>query len=166
MVYNPIGQKFVLHSVATPYHPDENEDRFVVVTVVETKEVPMSYDKSRKELGWRAEDKSGKSYTSCWTYFPDDSSSPRWAWWQDDAIPWYDITQGIYEVIPFRPKFMDDPEVAEVIYFCDLHGRISSKDDSQAFIDLRKKHNISDDNFCFSCLCGHKPPSLGWKGWR
>lgn len=56
-------------------------DRDVVVTIVETRDVPdMWCSTIHKGAGIRAVDDSGKQYFCNWNGFPSDSTSPYWRW--------------------------------------------------------------------------------------
>jgi hypothetical protein len=159
-------KKLVLHSVAHPYGWGEDEDKIIVATIVEAKQVKGNYSSDVFE-GWRAVDKDGNAYYSQWESFDETSTAPRWRWYSDDLTLWYDITQGIMEEIPFRPKFMDDEEIASIIHYCDVHHILVQKDDSKYL----------NGQPCYLCYAEQRDPkkkqerlrrekeNKKWKGW-
>ncbi len=149
-----IGRKLVLHTVAFPEHSTE-EDKFVLVEVVETRPVKCCWRPEETAEGWKAIGEDGRSYYCCWDSFPDDSMSPRWMWYCDEE-PWHDVCQGIFADIPSKPKFVD--KYSEVLYYCDKHRRL----------DYKERVLAGSTYDCFYCYLKHPPKKVEdehWKGW-
>jgi hypothetical protein len=168
-----IGRKIVLHSVPFPARENVEEDEFFLVTIVEVKTgVPGCWDRKNTYEGLRAVDENGKSYFSTWDSFPDDSMTPRWLWNTEDGESWYDVTQGIFEPIPFRPAFLNRPGFSEVVHYCEKHQTLNEVERSQVFVEFAKSQGFSDPPMCFQCLAKKPSVSLngwkgyGWRGWR
>lgn len=166
-----LGRKLVLHKVPFPSKENEEEDTFVLVTIVETKQVPGCWGRDKMHEGWRAEDESGLSYYVNWTTFDDASMTPAWSWHTQDKYgnpeSWYDITQGLLEPIPFRPRFME--RFKDVLHYCEKHRRLDYFERGPAYGRFAKEEGFSDPPACFDCLLKRPPvesPPRGWKGWR
>ena len=156
-----------MHCEAFPQNmrAEDAPDRFVLVTILEEKNVPGMWGRGTYK-GYRASGDDGRVYLLNWSSFPDDSMTPTWMWYlemdeKDDAAihkaikendaAWYDVTQGM-TFIPFRPRIVD--QYPDVIEYCSTHQRLSYKDHDGCF-------------YCKHGLDGGLPPvDHSWKGWR
>jgi hypothetical protein len=154
-----LNRKLVLHKVPFPSQSEE-KDEFVVITIVEVKQVPNTWSKGTNE-GWRATDKNGKEYFCNWESFPDDSSSPSWSWnsrnEQGKFEEWFDVLQGLRDYVEYCPVFLNDPEISKIIDWCPDHLCLFDKNST---------------NGCFKCFLekqyGKKEkPNIKkfWNGW-
>lgn len=164
-----IGRKFVLHSVPFPGNPSEkSEDTFVLVSVKELKDVPCIWEQGKFRSGFRAESEDGRNFYNNWDVYDDASSSPLWFWSDERGNAWYDICQGIFDNIPFRPSFMDKYD--EILHYCSSHQRLDYKEThSAAKNDFAKSQGHSKTPYCFHCLLNKPAITVeikGWKGWR
>ncbi len=162
-----VGRKIVLHSNMVPEREHDKPDEVFVIEVVEEKDVKNCWGEGTGK-GLRAVSKDGREFYNNWESFADDSMSPRWMWDHHTGGKYevfYDITQCLYGVIPLRPKFLDRPEISEVIDYCPVHKRLSNKDFS---ISLKEQWPHS----CMYCYYKEEakdyPYTMGgktWNGW-
>lgn len=119
-----IGEKIVLHSVAFP-HLTSDQDEFLLVEVVEIKDVPGHYGTPGK--GQRAvEKKTGREFFCNWERFDDLSMSPYWSWWEPKGQrSWYDVTLGQISV-PKKPLWLKG-KFAQIVGWCKDHKLLFTK---------------------------------------
>ena len=161
-----VGRSLILHTVPFPAESDE-VDRFMMVTIAETREVPGTWDQSKTHPGWRAIGENNKSFYCNWEVFPDDSMTPAWSWADEEGKAWYDVCQGIYQPIPFKPWFVD--RYYAVIHYCEKHRRLDYFRDSEAWRKMCEEDGHDPNNPCFDCMMGkpaYEETQKGWKGWR
>ena len=169
-----IGDKIILHKNNFPQQDYDEPDEFVCITIVEEKEVPGDYNSEKKHTGYRAKGDDGRIYYCNWDYFPETSSSPMWSWntpLDDDTYEnasrfdfWTDVTQGIFDYIPQRPKFVD--KYPDVVHYCDKHKSLTQIYHEDHY-DLFERVGFERSK-CFECSL-RKPPvdMMGkkWNGW-
>ena len=132
-----IGDKLVLHSNMNPYN-NSVPDSFVEITVVEKKKVHYIYGEGFG-YGYRAVDESGKAYVCNWERYDSTSATPEWIWHLEytgdrnskvdisafintNVVEWFDITQHLGYLIPFKPKFMS--KYSDILGYCDKHSEL------------------------------------------
>ena len=160
--YSRMGEEFVLHKVPFPYQ-SEDEDKFVIVKVIEERDVRGTwgggqYTGHKAEATWSShKEYPGHIFICNWETFPDDSMSPMWTWYDrtryDEPrnegqvdFDWYDITQGLHDIIPDIPKCLRWYEKLKICF-----------DHNHLYLDEE----------CFSCKYGlkHFPRKRYWNGW-
>jgi len=146
---NMIGKKFVLwheEYVSGAYkdqmgvsHSGYVVSEQILVTVIETKKVPVMWGKGEDE-GWKAISDAGEEFTCNWNSFPDDSMTPTYYWdarkdarglWQPvDGIQTYNQGTGVH---------------------CNSDGTKCKP----LGANICKKHNYAylDGEECFRCEC-------------
>jgi len=162
-----IGRLIILHKVPFPYQSEE-EDEFVLIEIVETRQVPAVWEPDKTYEGWKALGEDGVHYYCNWSSFPDDSMTPSWSWNDEHENIWYDVAQGIYAPIPFRPDFVD--RYHAVIHYCERHKRLDYYNKSEAWKNICLEEGHRPSNPCFDCFTKRpekeeKAPKT-WVGWR
>lgn len=148
--YDRNGDEFVLHKVPFPYQCDD-KDEFVIVRITESQPVKGTWGgethSGYKGVSfWSSNKEYGNHYFTCnWKSFPDDSMSPMWTWYDITRYEevkdggkvdydWYDITQGLHDFIPGKPKCLD---WFKDLKFCKPHNRLYIDDDGTGCISCK-----------------------------
>lgn len=165
-----IGRKLVLHSVPFPDLEKKETDRFVIIEIIETKDVPdMWCNKTHKNHGWKAKSEDGRYFFCNWSSFPSDSMTPAWIWYEANENhkgfkgEWYDITM-VRNAPGLPPELKDN----DVVGYCEKHRKIYEID-GYLFPE-------EDAPNCFDCYLDWKYPEKRekmvhgikegpWKGW-
>lgn len=158
-----IREKWILHKVMFP-KDSTDRDEFVLVTVVEAREVPVIFGQGTG-IGVRAIAEDGREFRCNWDRFPDDSSTPYWSWDYRDEHgnfeEWFDVTTGLLARVERKPIFVD--KWSDIIYWCPIHLMLWYRGDKSDPIELQG---------CMYCFFEQKnskeisrPPQKHWNGW-
>jgi len=135
-----IGRKVVLHKHAFPDLLHDTPDEFVTVTTTEKELFPNMWGEGTG-WGYKGVGDDGRTYTTCWGSYPDDSMTPYWSWFCEGAAEsWYDITY-VRNACGLPPTLRD----SEVVGYCPMHKRIFNKE--------------SGKGECFDCYMDRKYPN-------
>ena len=157
------GRKLLLHKRAFP-DMEGPPDEFRAIEIVEVKSVKGDYSDNIHE-GWRAIDKDGNHYTVNWLVFDELSSTPTWMWFCEETTePWYDVTQGMFAPVDFKPIWLD--EYKDIVHWCKPHCRLSNA----THVFEHTEDSVTRASPCFQCAFGMPPSepesSQKWNGWK